>query len=115
MMARGDLDERRVDLTPDALCFAHQEVADAPLADTRIDDQCEHPHDAIAVLEPGQHVERDEAQQFALVIRHEDHRVRRPKALESRVDVARPGRIALIGEQARDARRIGRARRAKDD
>ena len=54
------------------------------------------------MLEAGHRVEGDEAEQRPLVLRDEDPRVLRREAGEPLDDVARAGRVALVGEQGGD-------------
>ena len=100
---------------PDALRLPHQEVPDAALAHARVDDERHHPDDAIGVLEPRQGVEGDEAENLALEVGDDDARVGRGEPLEPLDDVRRTGRVALVGEEARDPLGVVVRRRPEDD
>ena len=84
----------------------HQPVADAALADARIDDEGEDPDDPVAVLEAGQRVEGDEPEDLAIEIGDDDLGEGRVESLEPGDDVAGPGGVALLGEESGDPLRV---------
>ncbi len=47
-------------------------MTDAAVPDAGFDDEGHHPQDAIRMLEPGQGVDRDEAEDLALVVGDDD-------------------------------------------
>ena len=91
----------------DALGLRHQRTTDPALARAGVDDQRQHAQDPVVVLEAGHRVERDEAQQRLLVLRDQDARMVRREAAEALDDVARAGRVALVGEEGGDGLGIG--------
>ena len=99
------------ELATDALRLGHQRPADAPFAGTGIDDEREDPDDPVVVLEPRQGVDGDEPEHRPIVLGDDDPGLWGGESLEPRDDVARAGRIALIGEQRGDRLGVGGARR----
>ena len=91
----------------DPLGLGHQRPADAALARAGVDDEGEDPDDPVVVLEPRQGVEGDEPEERAVVLGDDDPGVGRGEALEPGDDVARPGRVALVGEQRGDGLGVG--------
>jgi hypothetical protein len=114
-MTGGDLHEGRAHLAGCPLGFAHEQVADATLPGTGIDDEREHAHDPIVVLEARQRVEGHEAEQLALVVGDDDPRIARIEPLQAAHDVRRSGRIAFVGEEGRDSVGVVGRRRAEQD
>ena len=85
----------------DPLGLGHQGPTDAALARPGIDDEREDAHDPVVVLEARHGVEGDEAEQRAVVLGHDDPGIGRGEAPQPDDDVARAGRVALVGEQRR--------------
>src|SRR6188508_2140816 len=101
-MTGGQLDERGTELTTDPLRFGHQPPPDAALACTRVDDESEDAEDPVVVLEAGQCVDGDEAEERAIVLGDDDTCLWRVEAFEPGDDVARAGGIALVSEHRGD-------------
>ena len=67
------------------------------------------------LLETRHHVHRDEAQDLAVMVGHDDRRLVRAELAEPGFDRGRTNRIALIGEQGCDPGRVGDGRGAQGD
>src|SRR4029078_5130531 len=76
--------------------------ADTALAGASVDDEGDDPDDPVVMLEAGQCAERDEPEHRAVVLGADALGVVVREPLEAGDDVARSGRIALVGEQGRD-------------
>ena len=97
------------------LGLLHQQPADPPLAHAGVHDEGHDPDDPIGVLEARQGVDRDEAEDLAVVSATMTRRVRRIEPAEPLDDVARAGRIALVGEERGDPLGVVGGRRAERD
>jgi hypothetical protein len=72
-------------------------MTDTTLTRAGVDHEREDADDAVVVLEPRQGVERHEPEERSLLLGDDDPRVLRRIPVESFYDVARPGRVALVG------------------
>ena len=93
-------------LAADALDVGEQRLGDAALAGAGIDDERDDPDEPVLGLEPGHERERDEAQHLARLLRHEHLGAGSREPADPALEVARTGRIALVGQQGGEPLRV---------